>query len=306
MKKIFVTLGVAAMAIGMWSCDKGGSAQGGAASNDSLSILLGEVQGANYNEMWEQLPDTMKAKLSKDDFIAGFKSVMSRDFEKDRAYVMGASVAMQMANNVAQMTEAGVKFDSNAFINAFAASFKADSVDQAKMREAGSALQVYMSQAQEQMTKKRMEDQQRAMKEAESKAEPNVKAGKEFVEKQKKADPSIKTTEKGVSYKVEKEGTGAKPGKTDKVKVKYVGKHIDGSEFDSSKGEAVEFNVAGVIPGFAEVLQMMAPGAKYVAYIPADQGYGNQGTPNIEPGETLVFEIEMVEVVPATAAAAKK
>ena len=46
----------------------------------------------------------------------------------------------------------------------------------------------------------------------------------------------------------------------------------------------------------------MAPGAKYVAYIPADKAYGNHGTNNIEPGETLVFEIEMVEVVPSASA----
>lgn len=299
MKKFLVACGVAAMALGMASCDKGqSSSQADAVGSDSLAILMGESQGARFLEMWNQMPDSLKAKFDKDQFIAGMKSVLEHDLTDDNAFLSGVSVAMQSASEMQRLQSANVKFDTDVYLKAFAKAFKADSVDHAALAANNASLQVLMMQAQDAVAKKQQADQENARKQAEAAAQPNIKAGKEYVEKQKKADSNIKTTESGVSYKVEKEGAGAKPGKGDVVSVKYTGKHIDGTTFDSSNGEAREFNIAGVIPGFSEVLQMMAPGAKYVAYIPYDQGYGINGTGNIQPGETLVFEIEMVSVSP--------
>lgn len=301
MKKFIVAFGVAAMALGFAACNKGAANEETADNgiqSDSLSMLLGDVQGASYVGYWDQMPDTMKAKLSKDDFLAGFKAVIQKDFNKDQAYLMGMSTAMQVLGNISQMEEAGVKFNRSEYISHFSSSFKQDSVNMVEMGAKNEQLTMYMNQVQNLMMQKQQKQQEEAMKAAEEKAQPNIKAGKEYVESQKKADPSIQTTESGVSYKVVTEGKGTKPGKSDNVKVKYVGKHINGEEFDSSNGEAVQFNVAGVVPGFGEILQLMAPGAKYVAYIPSDKAYGNNGTGSIEPGETLVFEIEMVEVMP--------
>ncbi len=301
MKKFIVAFGVAAMALGFAGCNKGGASEGNADNgiqSDSLSMLLGDVQGASYVGYWEQMPDTMKAKLSKDEFIAGFKAVLQKDFNKDQAYLMGMSTAMQVLGNVSQIEDAGVKFNRDEYLAHFSNAFKKDSVNQIEMTVKNEQLTMYMNQVQNLIMEKQQKMQEAALKAAEEKAQPNIEAGKAYVESQKKADPSIKTTESGVSYKVINEGKGEKPGKTDNVKVKYVGKHIDGKEFDSSNGEAVQFNVAGVVPGFGEILQLMAPGAKYVAYIPSDKAYGNNGTGSIEPGETLVFEIEMEEVVP--------
>ncbi len=298
MKKIIVALGVAAVALGFSSCNNEGSTAGSGSQNDSLPILLGDVQGASYLQMWDQLPDTMKAKLSKDKFLEGFKAVISRDPKEDQAYIMGMSTALQVTSNLAQMQEAGVKFNKEVFISHFAEAFKKDSVDRTALMDANEELRIYMNEVNELIMKKQQADQQAAMAAKQADAEPAIKAGKEFIEAQKKADPSIKTTESGVCYKVVKEGSGQKPGRKDRVKVNYTGKHIDGTEFDSSKGEPRDFRVDGVVPGFAEVLQMMAPGAKYIAYIPYDKAYGLNGAGDIKPGETLVFEIEMVSVLP--------
>ncbi|MDE6100854.1 MAG: FKBP-type peptidyl-prolyl cis-trans isomerase [Paramuribaculum sp.] len=300
MKKIIVALGVAAVALGFSSCNsEGSSAAGNGSQSDSLAILDGDVQGASYLKMWNQLPDTLKAKLSKDKFIEGFKTVMSRDLKEDQSYMMGLNTAMQLVGNIAQMQEAGVKFDKDIYVSHFVEAFKKDSVDQAALMADNEQLRIYMNEVNEMIMKKQMADRQAAMEARKAEAEPEIKAGKEYVEAQKKADPSIQTTKSGVSYKVVKEGTGAKPGSTDNVKVNYTGKHIDGTEFDSSKGKPAEFAVNRVVPGFAEVLKMMAPGAKYVAYIPYDKAYGLDGTQNIKPGETLVFEIELVSVTPS-------
>lgn len=70
-----------------------------------------------------------------------------------------------------------------------------------------------------------------------------------------------------------------------------------GTEFDSSKGQPVEFRTNGVIPGFAEALTTFPAGTKVILYIPENLGYGQQGTPNIAPGSTLVFDMEIGEAV---------
>ena len=89
----------------------------------------------------------------------------------------------------------------------------------------------------------------------------------------------------------------------DTVKIHYLGALIDGTPFDSSyeRNEPAEFPVEGVIPGFSEGLQLMKQGAKYRFIIPSDLAYGMQGPPAIGPNQTLVFEVELLEVKTAPA-----
>ncbi|MBP5688492.1 MAG: FKBP-type peptidyl-prolyl cis-trans isomerase [Muribaculaceae bacterium] len=73
-----------------------------------------------------------------------------------------------------------------------------------------------------------------------------------------------------------------------------MGKHIDGTEFDSSNGEIVPFPLQNVVAGFREVITLMKPGAKAIAIIPSNLGYGVNGQGPIGPNETLVFELTTV------------
>jgi len=128
----------------------------------------------------------------------------------------------------------------------------------------------------------------------------NLEKGKKFLE-ENKAKPGIIVTESGLQYEILKEGTGAKPELTDKVKCNYKGTLIDGTTFDSSDkhGGPSTFGVNGVIKGWTEALQMMPAGSKWKLYIPADLAYGKRGAGNdIGPNEALVFEIELLEVLP--------
>ena len=126
----------------------------------------------------------------------------------------------------------------------------------------------------------------------------NLTIGREFLEENAKND-SVTVTESGLQYMVLKEGTGAKPGPTDEVTVHYTGRLLDGTVFDSSvdRGEPIEFNLNEVIPGWTEGLQLMEEGSKYMLYIPYDLGYGEQAVGSIPPGSTLIFEVELLEVV---------
>ena len=95
-----------------------------------------------------------------------------------------------------------------------------------------------------------------------------------------------------------KEGTGAKPGPTDKVTVHYTGKLLDGTVFDSSVegGEPISFPLDKVIPGWTEGLQLMSEGSKYRLFIPSELAYGSKGTQNILPNSTLIFDVELIKV----------
>lgn len=129
-------------------------------------------------------------------------------------------------------------------------------------------------------------------------AAENKAAGKAFLEENAKKDGVI-TTESGLQYEIITEGTGPKPSQSDMVVTHYHGSLTDGTVFDSSvdRGEPAQFPVNGVIQGWIEALQLMPVGSKWRLTIPSDLAYGDQGSaPVIEPGATLIFDIDLIEI----------
>lgn len=117
-----------------------------------------------------------------------------------------------------------------------------------------------------------------------------------YIAKLMENDSTVKVTASGLGYKVIKEGDGSRPTENNTAMVKYTGKHTDGSVFDSSNGNAVEFPLQGVVPGFREGIALMPVGSVYELYIPGNLGYGERGIPGtIAPNELLVFEVELVD-----------
>ena len=145
-----------------------------------------------------------------------------------------------------------------------------------------------------------MKAQQAAKRKAREEAgKAALAAGQQFME-ENKAKPGIVTLESGLQYQEIAAGAGDSPKETDKVKVHYRGKLINGKQFDSSydRGQPATFGVKGVIPGFSEALMLMKPGSKWKVFIPSDLGYGARGAgSNIGPNETLVFDLELLEIV---------
>ena len=130
-------------------------------------------------------------------------------------------------------------------------------------------------------------------------AAQNKEAGEKFLAENKTKEGVI-TTESGLQYKVEKEGTGEKPTAADRVKVHYTGTLLDGTKFDSSvdRGEPAEFGVSQVIRGWTEGLQIMPAGSKYIFWIPSDLAYGERGAgQDIKPNSVLKVEVELLEVI---------
>jgi FKBP-type peptidyl-prolyl cis-trans isomerase FklB len=127
----------------------------------------------------------------------------------------------------------------------------------------------------------------------------NIEKGKKVLEENKQK-PNVVTLPSGLQYEVITEGNGKKPKATDRVKCHYEGTLIDGTLFDSSikRGEPAVFGVNQVIKGWVEALQLMSEGSKWRLYIPSDLAYGAAGAGEmIPPHSTLVFEVELIEVL---------
>ena len=135
----------------------------------------------------------------------------------------------------------------------------------------------------------------------------NKMKGQEFLEKNKTAEGIRVFNRSQIQYRIIAEGDGSVPDYDDVVKVHYKGYLIDGHKFDSSydRGEPATFSVNGVIPGWTEVLQKMPTGSKWEVFIPQNLAYGMSGVASdpkkgeyvIPPSSTLIFEIELLEII---------
>jgi FKBP-type peptidyl-prolyl cis-trans isomerase FklB len=130
------------------------------------------------------------------------------------------------------------------------------------------------------------------------KASANLKAGKDFLEENKKK-PGVIELPSGLQYEVIVEGKGTKPSASDKVTCHYHGTLIDGTVFDSSvkRGQPASFPLNMVIKGWTEGLQLMPIGSKWRFFIPPNLGYGDrQVGSHIGPNSTLIFEVELLGI----------
>lgn len=161
-----------------------------------------------------------------------------------------------------------------------------------------------VNQVMQAFQQRKMEEQRQAIAQL---AKENLEKGQAYMAENGKKD-GVTTTESGLQYEQLQAGNGNKPAATDNVEVHYRGTLVDGTEFDSSyaRGEPVTFPLNGVIPGWTEGVQLMDEGSKARLVIPSELAYGPGGMGNaIGPNETLVFEIELLKILPAAEAAAQ-
>lgn len=150
------------------------------------------------------------------------------------------------------------------------------------------------------MQAKQQEENAKKQAEMAVQGKKNVELEKTFLAANGKK-PGVVTTGSGLQYQVITQGTGPKPKMEDRVSVHYAGSLLDGTEFDSSykRNEPAQFVLKQVVPGWTEGLQLMPVGSKYKLWVPAKLGYGEAGTPGgpIPPNSTLVFEVELLQIV---------
>ncbi|MFT4583403.1 MAG: FKBP-type peptidyl-prolyl cis-trans isomerase FklB [Gammaproteobacteria bacterium] len=130
-------------------------------------------------------------------------------------------------------------------------------------------------------------------------AKANLAAGKKYLAENKDKDDVVALSS-GLQYKILRSGAGDFPKSNSTIKVHYTGSLIDGREFDSSRrrGEAAQLNLKQVVKGWQEAIPLMRVGSRWQIFVPPDLAYGPRGAGAvIGPNETLVFEIELLDIV---------
>ncbi|MDE6541079.1 MAG: FKBP-type peptidyl-prolyl cis-trans isomerase [Muribaculaceae bacterium] len=296
-KLIFGAAAIAAVAMASCSGNKTAGASEAdtdvfavsAATSDSVNQAFGNMVRASILSEYTRLDSAMKAEQPKSDILKGVQYAMGAP-EKPGVTV-GMQIGLQMLGNVQRMRDLGIEPDRTAILNAFKKTFMSDSSDAEGARAAQMAYQMLMTRIQEES--KAFEDAKKANA---PEALENVAAGEKFLAAAMAADPDVKVSESGLGYKIENEGEGEKITRQNLARVKYTGRLVDGTVFDSS--DDARLSPSGVVKGFGEGLQMLGKGGKATLYIPGKLAYGVDGAPRagIGPNAMLVFDIEILDV----------
>lgn len=273
MKKILVFVAAGMLSMGFMSCND--SAASSSDAMDSLSMVFGDLAGADMKQRI-----SMDSTIDINELLKGIEYMANADTSK--SFQAGLQMGMQVAQLYQGINmQCGMPMNKALFMKHLTDALNAKTpMSQEDMAAIQSKIEPLIDKAIEQSPM----------------AKENKAKGEEYMKKLKN-DKSYTFTKSGIAYKVVNPGEGKNFCDSDVVKVIYVGKHIDGTEFDNSKGEPRPMNLKQVVPGFAEILQLMKPGSKFEVVIPSDLAYGKQGRmPNIKANETLLFEIETVGI----------
>ena len=223
-----------------------------------------------------------------DQFLSGFDTPeMDEDAKSMKAYIAGKEIRQQVESQIIPQVNKQIN-DTVDLLN------KARFIEGFRAAIAGTnTLTLDSAQA---VSSKQMEYYHKTQMEA--KYGKNRTDGEAFLAANAKKD-SVKTTASGLQYKILVAGTGETPTATDKVKVNYEGTLIDGTVFDSSykRNQPATFACNQVIKGWTEALTMMPVGSKWVIYVPETLGYGEREAGKIPPFSTLIFTVELLEIV---------
>ena len=238
---------------------------------DSLSAALGDLFGAGMNNQMRAINPDADMQL----VLKGIEYIAAADTSSD--FIAGLQMGQQILQLYKDIEEhCGIPFNKNIFIQ--------------HLRD-GLLSSTVLSEDELQLLQNRIEPLLDRTIETTPKAISNKRAGEEYMAKLKK-DKNYIFTESGIAYKVIKEGTGDYFTEADVVNILFRGRHLNGEVFDENDDDPEPFELTSVIPGISEVVQLMKPGGKVTVVIPAEQAYGAQGNSDIEPNETLIFDIE--------------
>lgn len=255
-------------------------------SADSISYTAGmSATGGLVGYLLQQKMDTTMMA----DFVKGFMTCVNQgDDPKAKAYQMGMTIAQQLKERMLpgmkkELTDTPDSIVDPIFYRGFTDALMQDTT----LFKVSKAATFF---------KEKMESNMKARDE--KRYGVNRDAGKQFLAENARKD-SVITLPSGLQYKVLVKGNGKVPQMTDKVKVHYEGRLLDGTVFDSSykRGEPSELTPKQVIKGWTEALTMMPEGSKWQLYIPYDLAYGDREAGQIKPYSMLIFDVELIEIV---------
>lgn len=255
-------------------------------------VLSTKADSVNYAAGYQQtnglIDFLMQQKMDTTymaDFISGLREAAAKmDDPRYRAHALGFDIAMMISDRFApgyveQLKDTETPFNLDMFNEGFYAALLKDTTKY-NLDAAQTYFRTYMQKL------------------ADDKKEKQKKAGADWLAENAKKE-GVVTLPSGLQYKVLQKGEGAIPTANQEVTVKYEGKLIDGTVFDSSytrKEQTNKFKANQVIKGWTEALCLMPVGSTWELYIPYDLAYGERGSGKIPPFSTLIFKVELVDI----------
>lgn len=272
-------LGVAALGL---------SAQAQQTAADTVAYCLGRLQGANIRTGMDAQGPEAKTQEYRDAFLAGFKYALFST--QGDAYANGLSIGGSAVLSLNELEEAGLKVDREKMFKAFVDAFDQGQLSEEEQQRLSMSLQAAMAP---------LAEARKAKADAiiDAAADANGAEGKAYIDSLLASDGGYKKTESGLVYKVIEPGEGQKIADGETAVLKYTGTFTNGEMFDTSGDRTINLSPSQVISGFGEGLKMMGKGSKYILVIPGKLAYGKSAPAQIGPNRTLIFDIEVVDVV---------
>ena len=288
MKKLTFVAAMAIAAATITSCGNGTPKANLKSDVDTLSYAIGMAQTQGLKDYLVQRLGVDTAYM--DAFIKGLnEGVNAGDDKQKNAYYAGIQIGQQIGQQMVKNINHEIFGDDSTktiSLKNFMSGFITATTGRTGL--------MTVEQAQQFAQTKMQEVKRKAMEETYG---DHKKEGEKYLANYAK-DKDVKKLPSGVLYKVIKEGTGAIPSDTSKVKVHYEGKTIDGKVFDSSykRGEPITLGANQVIAGWTEALTHMPVGSTWEVVIPQEKAYGERNQGDIKPFSTLIFKIELLGI----------
>ena len=281
MKRIILTLSI--LMLGTAVCAQQVTIKKGKATMSEADYNMLKQKADAYESVQKALNETLAAYQKQQQMNDMYRPIELKDFNDSASYAIGKDIYQSWLRD-------------NLGINGQAAGQSMIDCYKGQNTWNEATMRPLLQRFQQEFEKRQQEEHEKMM----ASKDENVAAGKKFLE-ENALNKSVYQTKSGLQYKIVQKGKGGKkPTATNKVKVHYTGKLLDGKVFDSSvdRGQPAEFFLNQVIPGWTEGLQLMDIGSKYIFYIPSNLAYGDQVVGSIPPGSTLIFEVELLDILP--------
>ena len=288
MKKFSFMAALAIVAAGMVSCGKSTPKANLKSDVDTLSYAIGMAQTQGLKEYLVERMDVDTTYMKE--FIKGLnEGANAGDDKKKAAYYAGIQIGQQISNIMMKNINREVfGNDSTKTISLknFMAGFVSGVTGKNSLMTAEQASMTAQSKMQQMKAEQMMKQYG-----------PNKEKGEKFLAENAKKE-GVKTLPSGVQYKVIKEGTGAIPADTSKVKVNYEGRTIEGKVFDSSykRNQPLTLRCNQTIKGWTDAMVHMPVGSVWEVYIPQNLAYGEREQGDIKPFSVLIFKIELLGI----------